>query len=182
MPMYGFSTFVYLMSNLYIRWDLHIFNCSWLYVLYFYDLFHILLSFWITSRSMEYKFICVYICNAQLWLLGMSCVKCWRFPNSSANVAVAIIRVIVEGLWSPYIDLPVGVESDVTGCSPLDSTPLNAHPRARQAAEQMQLWRPPGHSSPRKNNSLHQSHKVLLLFGMDGSEWGLLKEGNWYLD
>jgi hypothetical protein len=35
-------------------------------------------------------------------------------------------------------------------------------------AEQLQLWRLPGHSSPRKNNSLHESHKVLLLFGMEG--------------
>jgi len=81
--LYGFSiTFVYFMSNLYIRWDLyHIFSCICLYVLYFYDLFHILLSFWLTSRAMECIFICTYGCNAQLCSWGWAVSSVESFPT-----------------------------------------------------------------------------------------------------
>jgi hypothetical protein len=58
--MCGFSvTFVHYIWKLYFRWNLYILNCICLYILYFYELFHILLSFWLTFGSLE----CILICT-----------------------------------------------------------------------------------------------------------------------
>jgi hypothetical protein len=35
----------------------------------------------------------------KLWLLGMSCIKCWKLFNVSVNTAVAIFRVITDFIY-----------------------------------------------------------------------------------
>jgi hypothetical protein len=52
--------------------------------------------------------------NIQLWLSGMSCVKCFRFSNILTDTAVAIFRVNVYwGFRKPHIQQAVGGKWDV---------------------------------------------------------------------
>jgi hypothetical protein len=65
--MCGFCvTFVYYVWNFYFRWNVYTLNCIWLCFSYFYELFHIVLSFWLISRSVVctliYLCVCVCVC------------------------------------------------------------------------------------------------------------------------